>query len=161
MTKQPSDTQHSRPPRSHPGWCRRVIAREHRLDTPHVFPVRVLYFVSRPTWRVALCSARKGASLSRNLGSATGKIIPRNGTVENGQEQYVFDVLRLLRNRFSRQGNLGHTGSGERDPLVLPRFDKKAGDGCSRRFRLRAFAQGWRAVSPARRCRRLLTSCAS
>ena len=36
------------------------------LDTPHVFPVRVLYFVSRPTWRVALCSAHKGASLSRN-----------------------------------------------------------------------------------------------
>ena len=36
------------------------------LSTPHVFPVRVFYFVSRPTWRVALCSARKGASLSRN-----------------------------------------------------------------------------------------------
>jgi len=36
------------------------------LDTPHVFPVSVLYFVSRPTRRVALCSARNGASLSRN-----------------------------------------------------------------------------------------------
>ena len=45
----------------------RVVLRVNTgLDTPHVFPVRVLYFVSRPTSRVALCSARKGASLSRN-----------------------------------------------------------------------------------------------
>ena len=45
----------------------RVVLRVNTgLDTPHVFPVRVLYFVSRPTSRAALCSARKGASLSRN-----------------------------------------------------------------------------------------------
>jgi hypothetical protein len=54
------------------------------LDTPHVFPVRVLYFVSRPTWRVALCSARKGASLAAITRLGDAQIISRNVDVWNG-----------------------------------------------------------------------------
>jgi hypothetical protein len=52
------------------------------LSTPHVFPVRVLYFVSRPTWREAPCSAQS-ASLSRTHSAGDKGTISRNGREGN------------------------------------------------------------------------------
>lgn len=48
-------------PCSRPGWSRVVRNVRTRVSTPHVFPVRVLYFAGRPT-KTDPCSARSRAS---------------------------------------------------------------------------------------------------
>jgi hypothetical protein len=65
------------------------------LSTPHVFPVRVLYFVSRPTWRVALCSARIGASPSCIHSAGDREIISQWDGFGEAQEVLYYRQISL------------------------------------------------------------------